>query len=81
MTKTFTRNDITRFLYGEMKEDEIHSFNLSLESDQELKKEYREQLSLLELIERSRLEPSEKTISRILKYSRDFTVSTELERS
>ena len=81
MTKTFTRNDITRFLYGEMTEDEMISFDYSLESDQELKKEYQEQLSLLELIERSRLEPSENTISGILKYSRDYNVSTELERS
>ena len=81
MTKTFTPNDVTRFLYGEMGENEMFSFKLSMESDQDLKKEYSDQLSLLELLERSFIEPSDRSIEKILKYSGEFTSSRELERS
>ena len=81
MTKTFTPNDVTRFLYGEMNESEVIAFHLSMGSDQELEQEYRDQLRLLEHLDRVQVEPSNGSIERIMDYSKKLSQTTQLERS
>ena len=69
MIKTFTQNDILRFLYGEMTPSEAEDFEDCLSRDSELKEEYTDQLNLLEHLDKSLIEPREAVINKIREYS------------
>ena len=69
MTKTFTRNDVIRFLYGEMQEDESESFCEILQTDSDLREEYLDQLILINQVEKTIINPPKRIIDNILTYS------------
>ena len=76
MIKTFTRNDIVRFLYGEMTESEIADFRVSLSSDYDLKESLKDHMTLLEDMDKSMINPPERIINNILTYSQNYKIKS-----
>lgn len=76
MTKLFTPNDLMRYIYQEMKEDENELLVQALHSDESLMEEYIEMLSTIEVLDQVQLHPSEKVVQAI----KSGAHSTGLER-
>lgn len=69
MTKTFTQDDLIRFLYHETSEEETKEINKALLCDTDLLKQYKELNATHKELNAARLEPSAKTIQNILNYA------------
>lgn len=65
MIKSFTPNDLVRYIYQEMPEVEQELLMQALHSDQSLMQEYVEMLSTIEQLNQIRLQPSEKVVNAI----------------
>ena len=76
MTKSFTQNDLIRYLYQEMTEPENEEFVEVLQDDPALMQEYIEMLSILENLNNLQLSPSERIVNAIKKKAQ----STGLEK-
>jgi len=76
MTKLFTPNDLMRYIYQEMTEDEQDLLVQALHNDESLMEEYVEMLSTLEQLNQINLQPSEKVVNAI----KSRAQSTGLER-
>lgn len=76
MTKLFTPNDLVRYIYQEMKEDENELLVQALHSDESLMEEYIEMLSTIEQLDQIQVNPSEKVVQAI----KSSAKSTGLER-
>ena len=74
MTKTFTQNDLIRFIYHETTEKEAQEINLELSFDQELQLQYRELLLTKNSLEKAQLEPSQVAVENILLYAHGLEV-------
>ena len=69
MIKTFTPNDIIRYVYNETSIDENYFIEQSLIEDGTLQNIYEDLIYLKEKIDKSILSPSENIISKIISYS------------
>ena len=76
MTKTFTQNDLIRFIYRETTEEEASEINRVLSSDPELNRQYRELLMTTKGLEKAALQPSERAVEGIMDYVRGLTVKS-----
>ncbi len=76
MIKLFTPNDLIRYIYQEMAEDEQELLVQALHIDESLMQEYIEMLSTLEQLDQIKLQPSEKVVNAIKLMAK----STGLER-
>ena len=65
MTKLFTPNDLIRYVYQEMPEEEQELLMQALRSDEKLMQEYVELLSAIEQLDQVQLQPSEKVVKAI----------------
>lgn len=65
MIKSFTPNDLVRYIYQEMPEVEQELLMQALHSDHALMQEYVEMLSTIEQLNQIRLNPSEKVVTAI----------------
>jgi ABC-type dipeptide/oligopeptide/nickel transport system permease component len=65
MIKLFTPNDLIRYIYQEMTEDEQEQLVQALHNDESLMQEYVEMLSTLEQLDQFKLQPSEKVVNAI----------------
>jgi hypothetical protein len=74
MTKTFTQNDLIRFIYQETTEEEAQEINRVLSFDGELQLLYRELLFVKNSMEKARLEPSPQAVDNILRYAHGLQV-------
>lgn len=75
MTKTFTQNDVIRYVYGEIKsEQEQNEIENALILDNDLAEFFYEASSLKENVSGASMEPSNKAIENILNYSKTFTL-------
>jgi hypothetical protein len=72
MIKTFTQNDLIRFLYHETSEKETKEINRALLCDSELQAQYKELSALRHELDTARLEPSAASIQNILNYARSM---------
>lgn len=70
MIKTFTQTDLIRYLYRETTEEETHEIDRALSRDSNLKVLYNEVRAALKDLDEAMLEPSERTLDKILSYSR-----------
>jgi hypothetical protein len=70
MIKTFTQDDLIRFLYHETTEEETREINKALLSDSELRQAYRDLCETKSALDRAQLEPSEETVMKILAAAR-----------
>ena len=69
MIKTFTQNDLIKFLYHETSEKETREINRGLLCDSELQAQYNELNSVRHELESTLLEPSAESVQNILHYS------------
>jgi hypothetical protein len=72
MIKTFTQNDLIRFLYHETSEEETKEINKALLCDSELQTQYKELSATRKELDAARLEPSAEVVDNILNYARGF---------
>ncbi len=72
MTKTFTENDLVRFLYGELNENDSYDFQQQLVGDEELQRKLDELRAVQSDLDRVVLSPSKRTMDKILRYSQEY---------
>lgn len=70
MTKTFTQDDLIRFLYHETSEEETKEIDKALLRDSALSALYNELKSTMKQLDSARLEPSSSSILNILHYAK-----------
>ena len=70
MIKIFTQTDLIRYLYHETTEEEKKEIDRALIRDGKLKALYNEIRAALNELDEAALQPSAKTICKILNYSR-----------
>ena len=70
MTKTFTQNDLIRYLYHETSESETKEINKSLLCDSDLQRQLKELVAAKGQLDSVWLQPSGNTIQNILNYAR-----------
>ena len=70
MIKTFTQDDLIRFLYHETSEEENLELNRALKQDAELALQFNELQATIKKLDETLLEPSTRSIENILSYSR-----------
>ena len=74
MTKTFTQNDLIRFIYQETTEEETQEISRVLSFDPELQLHYRELLLVKNNMDKAQLEPSPVVVENILRYAHSLGV-------
>lgn len=74
MTKTFTRNDLIRYIYQETTEREKQEIEQELLLDNKLFEEYKNLAEVSMELDRVDLSPSEKTINKILNFSKTINL-------
>ncbi len=74
MTKTFTRNDLIRYIYQETTEREKQEIEQKLLLDNKLFEEYKNLAEVSMELDRVDLSPSEKTINKILNFSKTINL-------
>ena len=72
MTKTFTEDDLVRFVYDEINEDERLDLKESLESDIDLRSSLEQISEAKELLEDFTLKAPKEVVSRILYASKNL---------
>lgn len=72
MTKTFTENDLVRFLYGELNEQETEELKDALVTDTNLQSKLNDLRLVVKDLDGLRLSPSQSTVDKILAFSRGF---------
>ncbi|TDB63616.1 hypothetical protein [Arundinibacter roseus] len=75
MTKTFTYDDVVRYLYAETSPQENDDIVEALASDAEMLAFYLDSLELQAQMDRIVRTPSEKVTEKIFSYSRQFTTT------
>ena len=70
MIKTFTENDLMRYLYKETSEKEDKEISKALISDSELREQYQELLAVKNQLDRVQLEPSSASVLNIMSHAR-----------
>lgn len=70
MIKTFTKDDLMRYLYHETSEEETKEISNALICDSELLVQYNDLCAAKKALDEARMEPSERVIQNILNYSR-----------
>ena len=73
MTKTFTPNDVVRFLYQETPDKDKQWISSIITTDEEYNRLYRELLLAKELVDQLAMEPSDESVETILAFSRNYT--------
>ncbi|MEM9390820.1 MAG: hypothetical protein AAGA02_10125 [Bacteroidota bacterium] len=76
MTKTFTQNDVIRYVYHETSAKETKEIEKALLCDAKLEEMYKEILSLKADLNKAKKTPSDKVINNLLNYSKSFNVSS-----
>ena len=69
MTKTFTQNDLIRYLYHETSEKETTEINKALICDSELQEHFKELMATKGQLDSAQLQPSASTVLNILSYA------------
>jgi len=74
MTKTFTRNDLIRYIYNETTENEKKEIERELLLDNKLFEEYKDLAEVSMELDRFEMIPSEKVINKILNFSKTINL-------
>ncbi|MEO1050874.1 MAG: hypothetical protein AAFX87_09610 [Bacteroidota bacterium] len=72
MIKTFTHDDLIRYLYGDTSKKENKEIEKALICDSELQEIYKELSAVKNQLERSLKEPSAKALTNIIHFSRSY---------
>ncbi|MEM7110395.1 MAG: hypothetical protein AAF519_19360 [Bacteroidota bacterium] len=76
MIKTFTQDDVVRYVYQETSELETKEIRKALLCDAKLEEMYKQILSMKADLDKARKNPSDHAIDNILNYSKSFNVSS-----
>ena len=76
MTKTFTENDLVRFLYNEVNEDERLEIKESLQTDYQLQNKLDELRSMIECLDSFTMKAPAGAVDRILYASKNLQSTT-----
>lgn len=74
MIKTFTQNDVIRYVYQETSERETREIRKALLCDARLEEIYKEILSVKAELNKAQKNPSDKVINNILNYSKSLNL-------
>ncbi|MFY0600905.1 MAG: hypothetical protein JXR03_14620 [Cyclobacteriaceae bacterium] len=74
MTKTFTENDLVRFLYGELNEEESAELKQALITSPALQEELNNLQEVTNGLKKVSYKPSRKSLDRILDFSKGYEV-------
>jgi hypothetical protein len=74
MTKTFTQNDIIRYLYNETNQKETQSLREQLLIDEELREHYAALSQIVHNVAGIHLEPSQSSLAKVLDYSKNLNL-------
>lgn len=77
MTKTFTQDDLIRYVYDEMSKQEATELEQALLVDNQLQEQYKEFAALKNRLDHSLKQPSDRIIKNILDYSESLNVSAK----
>lgn len=72
MTKTFTLDDLIRYVYEETNEIESQQIADALAKDSQLLNQYLDLVHMVKQLDEGQLEPSEKTVNAILKNAKSI---------
>ncbi|RED98948.1 anti-sigma factor [Marinoscillum furvescens] len=72
MTKTFTKNDLVRFLYDELTNDEKRALAQALLTDNELQNELDLLRSTMTELSKVSYKPSQRSVDKILEFSKGY---------
>lgn len=72
MTKTFTQDDLIRYIYRETTTEETTKMKTALAFDEQLSECYHELSKSAELLRRVSFKPSESCLDKILSYSKSY---------
>ena len=74
MIKTFTQNDVIRFVYQETSEQETKEIEKALLCDAKLEEMYKDILFMKADLDKAKKTPSDKVINNILNYSKSLNL-------
>jgi len=74
MTKTFTQNDVIRYVYNELNIEEKQDIELAMLLDQDLADQFYELSKLKRSLNKIVKEPSQRVIDNILNYSKSLSL-------
>lgn len=72
MIKTFTQDDLIRYIYQETTAEESIEIETALIFDEALSDSYNELSKTVDLLKQVQVKPSEGTVDRILSYSKSY---------
>ena len=72
MTKTFTENDLLRFLYEDLSVKERKEITKALVSEPHLRRRFKELEVLKEQLNQVAIKPPQRVVDRIISYSRNI---------
>ena len=72
MIRTFTQNDLVRYIYKETTPEESSEIEIAMLFDEQLADAYTELFSVVNSLEASTKSPSQKTIDAIISYSKSY---------
>lgn len=76
MTKTFTENDLIRFLYNELNDRESDEIERAILTDHVLQDQINKLRKLQEDMDDIKVAPSKRTIRRILDFSKGYEIQS-----
>ncbi|MEM8894202.1 MAG: hypothetical protein AAGC88_06475 [Bacteroidota bacterium] len=79
MTKTFTENDLLRYIYGETTSNENLEIENSLLCDEQLQEMYNELMSTLGELDKCMKMPSDRAVQNIIDYSKSSNLPSVLK--
>ena len=77
MIKTFTQDDLVRYIYQETTAEESIEIETALIFDEELSDQLNELKKTVDLLEQVQVKPSESSIDRILSYSKSYDLHAQ----
>ena len=78
MIKTFTQDDLVRYIYQETTAEENAEIELTMLFDEELADEFAELESVVKSVDRAEKEPSNRVVDAILSYSKSYHLHSEV---
>jgi hypothetical protein len=77
MIKTFTHDDVIKFVYNELTEEESTELNQAILCDSELQDLYKDMIMMKSQLDASMKMPSESVLIRIKNYSKSFNLMSK----
>jgi hypothetical protein len=74
MTKTFTQDDLLRYLYGETSQNENKVLEILIATDADFQEKYQQLKDVVRDLNNTTQTPSNQTIQKILDFSKEYNL-------